>query len=119
MSNLSASLVVLAVVAACASQALAHAALLSADPAPNSTIAAPKAFKLTFSEKVVPAFSGFQLVMESGKDVEVKAEVSRDGKTMTGTPKASLKPGTYKLSWHAASVEDGHRTESSYSFKVK
>ena len=104
---------------ALASPAFGHAALLGADPAPNSTISAPKSFKLTFSEKIVPAFSGFKVAMGDGMSVDVTTKVSGDGKTMIGTPKGSFMPGTYTLSWHAASVEDGHRTESSYSFKVK
>lgn len=113
------AVVLLGLMAACASPAFAHAALLNADPAPNSTVAAPKSFKLTFSEKIVPAFSGFSLAMDGGRGMSVTTKVSADRKTMTGTPKGSLIPGMYKLSWHAASVEDGHRTESSYSFKVK
>jgi len=106
-------------IATSATPAFAHAALLDADPAPNSTVAAPKSFKLTFSEKIVPAFSGFNLAMDGGSGMRVTSKVLADGKTMTGTPKGSLTPGAYKLSWHAASVEDGHRTESAYSFKVK
>ena len=113
------SVLLFSLMVACASPAFAHAALLNADPAPNSTVAAPKSFKLTFSEKIVPAFSGFNLAMDGGRGTSVTSKVSADGKTMTGTPKGSLTPGAYKLYWHAASVEDGHRTESAYSFKVK
>jgi len=98
---------------------LAHAGLLRSDPVPNSTISAPKSLKLTFSEKIVPAFSGFKLAMSDGMTVDVATKVSSDGKTMTGIPKGSFMPGTYKVSWHAAAVDDGHRTEGSFSFKVK
>lgn len=101
------------------SPALAHAALLQSDPAPNSTVAAPKVIKVTFSEKVVPAFSGFKLAMDDGMTVDVTTKLSSDGKTMTATPKGSFMAGKYKLSWHAASVDDGHRTEGSFTFKVK
>ena len=104
---------------ASASPALAHAALLKSNPAPNSTVAAPKVIKVTFSEKVVPAFSGFKLAMDDGMTVVLTTKLSSDGKTMTGTPKGSFMAGTYKLSWHAASVDDGHRTEGSFTFKVK
>ena len=104
---------------ALASPVFAHTALLGAEPAPNSSVSAPKSIKLTFSEKVVPAFSGFKVAMSDGMSVEITTKVSSDGKTMTGMPKGSFMPGSYKLSWHAASVEDGHRTEGSYSFKVK
>lgn len=101
------------------SPVFAHAELLRSDPAPNSTVSAPKTFKLTFSEKVVPAFSGFKLAMGDGMTVDVTTKLSGDGITMTGTPKGSFMPGTYKLSWHAAAVDDGHRTEGSFTFKVK
>lgn len=111
--------VLLGAMTALASPAFAHAALLGADPAPNSTVSGPKSFKLTFSEKIVPAFSGFRVAMDDGMNVAVTTKLSSDGRTMTGTPKDSFMPGSYKLSWHAASVDDGHRTEGSYSFKVK
>lgn len=106
-------------VAGSASPTLAHTALLGADPAPNSTVSAPKSFKLTFSERVVPAFSGFDLAMSDGMKVAVTTKVSSDGKTMTGIPKSSVMPGTYKLSWHAASKDDGHHTEGSFTFSIK
>ena len=113
------SAVLLTLMIASTGPALAHAALLKSNPAPNSTVAAPKVIKVTFSEKVVPAFSGFKLAMDDGMTVNVTTKLSGDGKTMTGTPKGSLMAGTYKLSWHAASVDDGHRTEGSFTFKVK
>lgn len=99
--------------------AFAHAALLQSDPAASSTVAAPKSIKLTFSEKLAPAFSGFELSMSDGKAMAVKAKVSEDGRSLIGTPIGAFMSGTYKISWHAASSEDGHRMESSFTFKVK
>ena len=119
MSKFAAGLAVLGLTLALAAPAFAHTALLGAIPAPNATISAPKSLKLTFSEKIVPAFSGFKVAMSDGMTVDVATKVSSDGKTMTGTSKGSFMPGSYKLSWHAASVVDGHRTEGSYTFKVK
>jgi len=119
MSKFAAGLAVLGLTLALAAPAFAHTALLGANPAPNSTISAPKSLKLTFSEKIVPAFSGFKVAMSDGMTVDVATKVSSDGKTMTGTPKGSFMSGSYKLSWHAASVVDGHRTEGSFTFKVK
>ena len=97
----------------------AHAALVQSDPAPNSTVPAPKEIKLTFSEKLVPAFSGFELSMGDGMTMKVTAKVSEDGKSLIGTPTGGFMSGAYKISWHAASSEDGHRMEGSLSFKVK
>ena len=119
MSKFAAALAVLGLTLALAAPACAHTALLGAIPAPNATISAPKSIKLTFSEKIVPAFSGVKVAMGDGMTVDVATKVSSDGKTMTGTPKGTFMPGSYKLSWHAASVEDGHRTEGTYTFKVK
>lgn len=100
--------------------AMAHAALVSSDPAPNSTVAAPKAIKLTFSEKLAPAFSGFSISMQDhGMTVKLGGKMSEDGKSIIGTPAAPLMAGAYKVSWHAASTEDGHRMEGSFNFTVK
>jgi methionine-rich copper-binding protein CopC len=99
--------------------ALAHAALLKSDPAPNSTIAAPKEIKLTFSEKLTPAFSGFKLSMSDGMTMKVATKLSEDGATLIGTPTGSFMTGAYKISWHATASDDGHRTEGSLMFKVK
>ena len=99
--------------------AFAHAALLQSAPAANSTVAPPKMVKLTFSEKIAPAFSGFELSMGDGMTIPVKAKMSKDGKSLIGTPAGSFMRGTYKVSWHAASIEDGHRMGSSFTFKVK
>jgi methionine-rich copper-binding protein CopC len=121
--SLSRKLVVLVLMAtapllACSS-ALAHAKLVRSDPAPKSTVAAPKIIKLTFSEKVAPAFSGFTVSMGDAMTVNVTAKVGEDGKTVIGTPTGPFMAGTYKLSWHAVAADDGHRTEGSYSFTVK
>lgn len=100
--------------------AMAHAALVSSDPAPNSAVAAPKAIKLTFSEKLAPRFSGFSLSMrEHGMAIKLGGKMSEDGKSIIGTPAETLMTGAYTVSWHAASTEDGHRMEGSFNFTVK
>ena len=113
------SAVLFSLVIASASPALAHAALLQSNPAPNSTVAAPKVIKLTFSEKLAPAFSGFELSMGDGMTMKVATKVSADGKSLIGTPSGGFMSGAYKISWHAASAEDGHRMEGALTFKVK
>ena len=99
--------------------AFAHAALVQSDPAANSTVAAPKEIKLIFSEKLAPAFSGFELSMGDSMTMNVATKVSDDGKSLIGTPTGGFMSGAYKISWHAASAEDGHRMEGSLTFKVK
>ncbi|MDX5393999.1 MAG: copper homeostasis periplasmic binding protein CopC [Caulobacteraceae bacterium] len=102
------------------SPAFAHAHLVSSNPAANATLTAPpKAITLTFSEKLVPAFSKFELTMpeHGGMKVAVKTTVSADGKTISGAPQAALGKGAYKIVWTAASA-DGHKMNGEVAFKV-
>lgn len=108
-----------AAVLATASPAFAHADLVRSNPAKNATVAAPKKIILTFNEKVVPAFSKFEISMV-GHDmkVPVKTQVSADGKTLTGVPQGRFMKGSYKISWVAAGA-DGHRMTGEIPFKVR
>lgn len=102
------------------SPAWAHAHLVSSNPAANASVAAaPKVITLTFNEKLVPAFSKFELTMpeHGGMKVQVKTSVSEDGKTITGTPQGALTKGAYKIVWTAASA-DGHKMNGEVAFKV-
>ncbi|PZR30505.1 MULTISPECIES: copper homeostasis periplasmic binding protein CopC [Caulobacter] len=100
-------------------QASAHAKLVASDPAANATVAAPKTIRLTFNEKLAPAFSSFELAMADGMKTSVKTTVSADHKTITGVPKGRLMAGAYKLTWHAAAADDGHRMDGTLTFTVK
>lgn len=115
------SLAALAAASALAtSPAWSHAHLVSSDPAVNATVAvAPKAITLKFSENLVPAFSKFEITMpeHGGMKVAVKTSASTDGKSITGTPDATLTKGAYKVLWTAASV-DGHKMNGEVAFKV-
>lgn len=102
-----------------AGPASAHARLVTSDPAANATVAAPKAIRLTFNEKLAPAFSTFDLAMADGMKAPVKISVSQDRKTMTGVPKGRLMAGAYKVTWRAASADDGHRMDGAFTFTVK
>lgn len=102
------------------SPAWAHAHLVTSNPAANVTVkAAPKTITLTFNEKLVPAFSKFDLIMpeHGGMKVAVKTVVSKDGKSITGKPAAALTAGAYKVIWTAASA-DGHKMNGEVAFKV-
>ncbi len=46
--------------------AQAHARLVRATPAAKSTVASPRTVTLTFSERVAPAFSSFDVVNAAG-----------------------------------------------------
>ncbi len=98
---------------------LAHAHLVASTPAANASLkAAPKEITLTFSEKLVPAFTKAELAMtDHNMKVPVKTAVSKDGKTLTATPQSPLMKGAYKVVWSAASA-DGHKMKGEVTFKV-
>jgi copper resistance protein C len=94
----------------------AHAFLDHASPLVGSTVpAAPHEVVLTFTQNLEAAFSTAQVTDSSGARVDQgKAAVS--GNTMTVGLKA-LGPGSYKVHWHALSV-DTHTTEGAFTFTV-
>jgi methionine-rich copper-binding protein CopC len=96
--------------------ARAHAFLDHASPLVGSTVAtAPHEVVLTFTQNLEPAFSTAQVTDSGGGRVDAgKAEVS--GNTMRVGLK-SLGPGSYKVHWHALSV-DTHSTEGTFTFHV-
>jgi methionine-rich copper-binding protein CopC len=104
---------------ALAGQASAHAALVKSNPAANATVAAPKAISLTFNEALTPAFSGFDMSMGDSMKMKVKTKVSKDRKTITGMPLGPMMAGAYKVNWHAAASDDGHKTSGTLAFTVK
>ena len=101
-----------------ASQAAAHAKLVSANPAPDATVAAPKAISLKVSEKLEPKFSGFEIAKASGGAVPIKTKIAKGGMVIDGALAAPLAPGAYKVSWHAVTA-DAHRMNGAYSFTVR
>ena len=102
-----------------ATQASAHASLVKSDPAANSTVAAPKTITLTFDEEVTPAFSGFDVMMGGSMKMPVKTTVSQDHKTITGVFSGPTMAGAYKIAWHAAAADDGHKSTGTLAFTVK
>jgi methionine-rich copper-binding protein CopC len=96
--------------------ARAHAFLDHASPLVGSTVStAPHEVSLSFTQSLEPAFSTVTVTDASGAEVsQGKAQVS--GNTMRVGLKA-LGPGSYKVRWHALSV-DTHTTEGSFAFHV-
>lgn len=101
-----------------AGPAAAHARLVGATPAPASTVAPTRTLSLTFSERCVPAFSGFDVVNEAGEKVAMERAVSEDGLTLTGMLSRPLTAGVFRIDWRLAS-SDGHRMTGSYTFTVR
>jgi methionine-rich copper-binding protein CopC len=110
------TLVPLLLIALAPVAAQAHAFLDHASPLVGSTVpAAPHEVVLTFTQNLEAAFSTAQVTDSSGARVDQgKAQVS--GNSMTVGLK-SLGPGSYKVHWHALSV-DTHTTEGAFTFTV-
>jgi methionine-rich copper-binding protein CopC len=99
---------------------LAHANLVSSNPAADTVVVAPKSIKLTFTEKIDAASSGIRLSMGDGMGVSTAAaSVSADGMTLIARTTSPFMAGKWTLSRHALSADDGHGTQGSYSFTVK
>jgi methionine-rich copper-binding protein CopC len=105
--------------------AMAHARLVSSTPAANATATKVTKVTLTFSETFLAPMSGAELTMtgmpgmaDHGPMPIKGFKTSVDGKTMTLAFPRALPAGTYSLKWHIVGA-DQHKTEGSYSFKVK
>lgn len=96
----------------------AHTELVSATPAANSTVSAPKQVTIKFSGALEAKFSKITVTDASGKPVNKEASVvGADSKVMTvGLP--VLTPGLYTVHWVAVSI-DSHRSQGDYKFTVK
>jgi copper resistance protein C len=104
--------------AALASHAEAHAFLSRASPPVGSTVPAPKAVDITFTEGVEPNFSSIVVQDAQGQRVDTGDvhTASADGLRLEVGLK-TLAPGTYTVIWHATSV-DTHKTEGHFVFTV-
>ncbi|HEX3971811.1 MAG TPA: copper resistance protein CopC [Stellaceae bacterium] len=100
--------------------AQAHAYPKTAEPAADSTVSpAPSAVKIWFTGKLEPAFSKIAVQDASGVAVDKgNAAVDPQDATLMQVSLKKLPPGTYKVHWHAVSV-DTHATDGDFSFTVK
>ncbi len=106
--------------------AYAHPELMQTTPAANATTAMPARIELRFSERLISAFSGADLLMidmpgmkmdKPSKEAATVA-VSPDGMTLTLTPAKPLTSGTWRVDYHVAAA-DTHRVTGSFTFRVK
>lgn len=97
----------------------AHAFLDHAVPPVGATVAAaPPQVELFFTQDLEPAFSGATIAAVDGRPVAAgAATVAPQNRAALVLRLPPLSAGTYKVSWHAVSV-DTHRTEGSFSFTV-
>lgn len=97
----------------------AHAQLRQADPPVGGTVhAAPAQVELTFSEAIEPRFSTVVVTNAAGAQVDhADLHVAGGDAKHLAIGLGALRPGTYKVVWHATSV-DTHKTEGSFTFTV-
>ena len=95
---------------------LAHAFLDHAEPRVGSSVAtAPRQLSLWFTQNLEPAFSTVEVQNSAGGRVDVGKP--RIGANVMRVGLKPLPPGTYRVLWHALSV-DTHTTEGNFSFHV-
>jgi methionine-rich copper-binding protein CopC len=117
---------ILAALATIPGVALAHASLTGSTPAANSTVAAPARIVLRFNERLIGSTVKTEVAMtgmpgmtdHAPMPIALTAQMARDGKSMTLTPKRALPRGTYRVTWSAAGA-DTHRMGSNFSFTVR
>ena len=118
--NSATKLVTCLVSVAFSTAAFAHAQLQKAAPAVGSTIASsPSEIRLKYSEAVEPRFSGLTLAAQDGASQPIGpvSVNSGDPTVLVAKVGQTLKPGTYKVTWHVVSV-DTHRTQGSFVFTI-
>lgn len=104
--------------------AQAHPRLVSANPAPNSVVAAPRLVQLRFNERLISRLTGVDILQIGAKGQApaklpgTRVRLEAGGKTVTVIPGRSLKAGSYQLLWRAVAV-DTHRVSGSYDFRVR
>ena len=102
----------------CTGHAWAHAHLKTATPAVDSTVQqAPTQVVIDFTEGVEPNFSGITVQDSTGATVGSGGVHLEGGNTHLAVGLKPLKPGTYKVIWHATAV-DTHKTNGDFSFTV-
>lgn len=99
--------------------AMAHANLLSSNPAGGSTVqTAPTQLVLNYSEEPDPQLSQVELLNSSGTTVSTGTPTLQGRTTLIVPITGDMPDGVYTVSWSAVSVDDGHTTTDSFSFGV-
>ena len=107
--------------------ALAHPRLVAADPVEGATVVKVSKVTLTFSEPLIAAMSGVDVVMTGMPGMAehaamkingVRVSVGPDGKTLIASLARPLPTGSYEAGWHAVST-DTHRVTGKLTFTVK
>ena len=100
--------------------ALAHAALVKAEPARRATLSKPpQRLRLWFNEKLEPAYASVSLSREGQGAVAIgAAKVDAADPKLLVLELPALEPGVYMVKYRVLSV-DGHTVDHGYSFTLK
>jgi methionine-rich copper-binding protein CopC len=103
----------------CCTQAYAHAFLEHARPAVGSTVhGSPTEIRLWFTSPLEPAFSSVKVLDKIGRQVDRKdQQVDHGDPAQIKVTVPALANGTYRVVWHALSV-DTHVTDGDFTFEV-
>jgi methionine-rich copper-binding protein CopC len=97
----------------------AHAELLEATPAADSTVAGtPDELSATFSESLLPDGSTFSIRNDAGERLAVGRIDPADAVRLIIDPVPDLTPGSYEMRWQAA-TDDGHIERGTWTFRVE
>ena len=100
--------------------ALAHAALVKAEPPRRAVLAkAPAHVQLWFNEEIENAYASL-VVLDAGKNpvTAVKPQLASNDLKSIVLPLPELAPGKYSVKFRVLSL-DGHVIQSSFDFTVK
>jgi copper resistance protein C len=111
-----------------AGPAAAHTQVISSTPAAGSTASNVRTVTIMFSEPVMPALSGAEIVMTGMpgmaghhspmKVAGARVAASADRKALVATMPRPLPAGAYDINWHAVGA-DTHRVAGTMSFSVR
>ena len=97
---------------------LAHAMLVSSEPAAESAVAStPARIRLAFSEEIEPALAHVSLIASDGHVTRLRVAGDAHDVNALIAEVAPLSPGAYRVAWHVVSA-DGHPVGGSFPFWV-
>jgi copper resistance protein C len=94
--------------------------LQRAEPRPESTLKrAPDEVKLSFTERLEPAYSTVRVLDERGQQVDRRdSRVDRANPAVLRATLPPLPPGRYKVLWRVLSI-DGDVTDGGFMFRIE
>lgn len=103
-----------------ASRVLAHATLVSSDPAAGAVLAAsPATVSATFAEPFAASRSSMELLRPDGTTLAMStAATSSTAETMTISGFGALIPGTYSVRWITITPDDNGIERGTFAFTV-